>query len=1562
MRRRIVIALASIAALLVVAMILVLVVTNTDWGRERVRRYAQKAIQGAAHHGIVRIGGLEGNLLTGFTLRDVSITDSAKAPFVTAERASVRYALRDLYRRKLIFRDVRMVRPVIILAQNDSGAWNYAEIFASGEPPTPADTNPHFGSWIAFENVTLTDGRVTVRARWRPPTSLSAAARDSVIHVALDDSSDYRFAVVRVGEGSYRRVSDFRDLTGHFPLIRVADPDSTGRIEIDSLRMTAQPFRPPVVQVVDAAGAMEFDGDSLWWRGINARLASSTLSASGVYGFVGNHVALELHGAPVALADVRFVEPRLPSSGSGSLDFWMRWTDSTESYVARDADLYIPRGSGSSALPETRLAGDFGITFFTDGDTLRFHDVDARIENLDVALAEQIFPWLTFPWRGTVGGTAKVSGPMHALALDADLTLDEPRSGRNRLAAAGTLGWDAVRKVLTARDLRVRASPVRVGLARAFTPSVPIGGAVRGTATLDGSTATTMRATFDLAHDDAGRVSRVRGRGAVRLADRTPWIDFDGRFAPLSLAEVGSMAPAAGLRGSASGPVRATGTLDRVRVDATLAVTGGGNVEARGTLDLASKEKGYDLDTRMVLFDANAVVAKAPRTSITATAFARGRGFTPATMSAELGAELTASSFDTVAVDTAHVHATIASGLATVDSALVGIGGARAIVNGTFGLAAGRSGEVAYRVRVDSLHTLARFLPKADTSPVPPRPRIAAERLARARRDSAAAAARGAVARAAIEGIDVSRRARSRVKVQVDTPTALRADSLSGSASASGTIRGWLEDFDVRGSLTGANIVALGNTARDIRAEYAWLHAPHAGSAMTADATLRAVSAKGFVLDSATVHGTYRDKQGEVAIRVMQESGRHYAMKGDYVLLTKRSELRLSDLTLQFDTTRWVARRPSAISWGGAGIEVDTLDLTDGAAGRLYVNGRYASDAPSHLDVAIDNLQVGDVSALLQSDLQARGLVSLRATLEGPATAPRLRGAIGMLEGSYGGAPLPDARGTFRYADARLVAHAEATQRTDTIHTRLVTADASVPLILASGATGARLPRSEPIDLHIEGDSLPLGLVSRFTDIVADVDGRAVGDVRVRGTIDKPAIAGAVQLADGTVRLVPAGVVLRRVAASIRIAGDTVLVDSVVAMSGGRLSMHGGLGIAKIAEPSFDLALVADNARVLDNETGLVRADADIKVRGPYDRVAVTGRAEVRSGVIYLPESNGKEVISATDPALFSVVDTTRLENRELLPSESPLIANLNVNVTLRVDRDMWVRSKDANVEIFTPPDEDLLVRINRRRQRLSLEGAVSTDRGEYQFMSRRFQIRQGSAAFIGGAGIDPTLQITAENEVKGVSSQALIIRVVIGGTLSAPRLSLESTAQPPLSQSDLLSLLAFGRNSSSLLQFGGSSIGGSSGGSGGVASAGATFLGQQLAAVALGVLVDQFEGQASRSIGADVFNITPADVSVEVLRGGSDLSGFLKATEIEAGKYVNPNTYIAIDARPSIFASNPSDRAVPGLTVQRRSGKGFRIEASYQPRFLLKQPTLEMQETRSTGVLGLFLIREWRF
>ena len=83
----------AVIALLVIGAILGL--TNTDFGRERVRRIAVSAMNKSIH-GTTRIGRVDGDLLRGITLRDVSITDSAGAPFFASPLVQARYTLAQL--------------------------------------------------------------------------------------------------------------------------------------------------------------------------------------------------------------------------------------------------------------------------------------------------------------------------------------------------------------------------------------------------------------------------------------------------------------------------------------------------------------------------------------------------------------------------------------------------------------------------------------------------------------------------------------------------------------------------------------------------------------------------------------------------------------------------------------------------------------------------------------------------------------------------------------------------------------------------------------------------------------------------------------------------------------------------------------------------------------------------------------------------------------------------------------------------------------------------------------------------------------------------------------------------------------------------------------------------------------------------------------------------------------------------------------------------------------------------------------------------------------------------
>jgi len=221
---------------------------------------------------------------------------------------------------------------------------------------------------------------------------------------------------------------------------------------------------------------------------------------------------------------------------------------------------------------------------------------------------------------------------------------------------------------------------------------------------------------------------------------------------------------------------------------------------------------------------------------------------------------------------------------------------------------------------------------------------------------------------------------------------------------------------------------------------------------------------------------------------------------------------------------------------------------------------------------------------------------------------------------------------------------------------------------------------------------------------------------------------------------------------------------------------------------------------------------------------------------------------------------------------------------------------------------------------------------------------------FTGEPDPNPVLQILATHEVKQAGRAPLDIRVIIGGTMRKPSLSLESEAQPTMSQSDLIAFLAFGQSSSSLLQFANTGLEGDAQGGSSLAGNVGALARRQMASIALGALVDQARADLAASTRADVLNITPADVPADLSLGS--LQALLRGTDIEIGKYTDRHTFVLGRVRPSL--------AIPGASVDRRIGQRYTLRGIFETRLLPERPSLSAGlEPKNIQVLGaLFLIK----
>ncbi|MGH7507606.1 MAG: hypothetical protein ACRELX_18280, partial [Longimicrobiales bacterium] len=498
-RRVLAVAGGVIGGIALVIVLAIVVLTRTDWGRERIRAFGVEQLASQVA-GRVSIGELSGNLLQGATIADIEIADSSGAPFLRADTVALRYSLRSFLSKHLVFSDVRLINPTIVLDRPPGGEWNFVRLFPQDTTVQP-DTLPGFGSWVRFEDVTVRNGTVVLRTAWSPADSLSGAAREHAIEEAR--SAQSRPWIVPV-QGGYQMLSFFYEVDARLPLIRIADPDSAARVvEVASLAAIAYPFRPPPAHIRELSGRFVITDDSLHFDDLHLVLPGTRASGRGAYALEDGGVHATVRAGPFAFDDVRWVLPSLPDGG-GEIVAHVERAGGVLRVAAERLDL----SAGGATV-----AGHANVRL---GDTLRIGDTELVFANVDPRLIERLAPGTSLPVSGRARGRIALDGVASALRVDGWAEFRASDGATSRIVAEGEIGTgDAFR----AESLRLQLDPLRLELIRSFAPDLTLTGLVHGDATVTGSTATRFRLVADLVHVDprAGR-SRVLAEGAVIAA------------------------------------------------------------------------------------------------------------------------------------------------------------------------------------------------------------------------------------------------------------------------------------------------------------------------------------------------------------------------------------------------------------------------------------------------------------------------------------------------------------------------------------------------------------------------------------------------------------------------------------------------------------------------------------------------------------------------------------------------------------------------------------------------------------------------------------------------------------------------------------------------------------------------------------------------------------------------------------------------------------------------------------------------------------------------------------
>jgi autotransporter translocation and assembly factor TamB len=311
-----------------------------------------------------------------------------------------------------------------------------------------------------------------------------------------------------------------------------------------------------------------------------------------------------------------------------------------------------------------------------------------------------------------------------------------------------------------------------------------------------------------------------------------------------------------------------------------------------------------------------------------------------------------------------------------------------------------------------------------------------------------------------------------------------------------------------------------------------------------------------------------------------------------------------------------------------------------------------------------------------------------------------------------------------------------------------------------------------------------LAVLPKVTTQVRRIDGSASIDVKVGGTVEKPALSGLAVITLKEARLTNESVPgIGQFDARLVFAEDTLRFERFRGEAGGgTFDLGGAVKLARLDDPAFDLRLQAKEVLVKRDDSVTVRSSADVKVGGTLKAGTVTGE------------------IAITQSRFFKEIDILPI-GLPGKPKPAPKSAPSEPMVVLPAPLDKW----KIDLRILTRPDDPFLVRGNVANGSVSmdirvgntgsqpwLDGAVTIDRFTGNLPFSTLTVEGGHVYFTQNDPLLPILDIQAQSRIRDYTITAYIY-----GNAYQPQVLFSS--EPPLPYADIVSLLATGSTTSDI-------------------------------------------------------------------------------------------------------------------------------------------------------------------
>jgi autotransporter translocation and assembly factor TamB len=335
----------------------------------------------------------------------------------------------------------------------------------------------------------------------------------------------------------------------------------------------------------------------------------------------------------------------------------------------------------------------------------------------------------------------------------------------------------------------------------------------------------------------------------------------------------------------------------------------------------------------------------------------------------------------------------------------------------------------------------------------------------------------------------------------------------------------------------------------------------------------------------------------------------------------------------------------------------------------------------------------------------------------------------------------------------------------------------------------ASMPFDVPKIVHARGftDDTPItakariprtsvNFVRQFVPELQQLDGDLGLDVDVSGTFGHPVFSGAGDMTVNVARFTNATLpALRSFNARCSFRDNALTLDRFGGdLAGGPFTMSGRVTFPKLTEPTLDLQVRAQSVLVARNDTLTARADADVKITGPFAAATVSGN------------------VALTDSRFLKNIDLIPIglpgrpapqppaERPEFFSLPSPPFRDWKFDVVIKTKDPVLIRGNLAIGDATTD------LKLTGTGLKPGLQGLVQMEGVEATLPFSRLDVSRGSLTFDPKDSTNPTIDLQGTSVIRDYT-----VRVYVYGTLLSPQAIF--TSEPPLPQEEIISLIATG-------------------------------------------------------------------------------------------------------------------------------------------------------------------------